>query len=56
MLDGEPAPHDGPELHNLPDAELAQLLRSDVVLGTGLTSRSNWSPERGAEEMHMYAV
>ena len=55
MLDGELAPHDGPELHNLPDAELAQLLRSDVVLGTGLTSRSNWSPERGAEEMHMYA-
>jgi len=49
VLDGELAPHDGPELHNLPDAELAQLLLSDVVPGTGLTT------EHGAEEMHIYA-
>ena len=27
VLDGEPAPHDGAELHNLADAELGQLLR-----------------------------
>ena len=33
VLDGEPRPLDGPDLHNIPDVELAQQLRGGVWHG-----------------------